>query len=84
MKFVATEILVTRNDRGTIFVEIDGDLVADAITFQRRRGFWNKRTERWASARGFTPRKVAAAPELVRHYLAETGLDVIGPIVVRF
>ena len=80
----AAEILVTRNDHGSIFVEIDGDLVADSTTFRRRRGFWNKRTQEHADAPGFTPRKVAAAPELVRHFLALTGLDVTGPIVVRF
>ncbi len=75
-------LTVTRNDFGTVFVHLDGVLIADSATFRRQRGFNNKLTGEWVPARGFTPRKVAADPSLVTDFLARTGTVTTAPITV--
>lgn len=75
-------ITVTANEYNTLFIELDGQLIADSATFRRRRGFHNKLTGEWCYAKDFTPAKVKAAPALVTAYLAATGTETAAPIIV--
>lgn len=69
-------INVTFNEFGTIFVEVDGKLVADSTTFNRKRGFWNKATKQLKFTPKFTPKKVEENPRMVIENLLATGTDV--------
>lgn len=75
-------ITVTANEYRTLFVHLDGQLIADSATFRRTRGFHNKLTGEWVAAKDFTPRKVKAAPGLVIGYLAATGTEIVAPVEV--
>ena len=66
-------IAITKNEFNTIFIDIDGELVADSATWNRKRGFNNKITKNWMNAPEFTPRKVKANPDLALKFLALTG-----------
>ena len=76
-------IQLSQNDHGTIFVELDGTLIADSSTFRRQRGFWNKLTQQWTEAPAFTPRKARANPAMVLELLAATGTTVAASVVWR-
>ena len=69
-------IEITKNEYNTIFIDIDGELVADSTTWNRKRGFLNKLTKNWMYAPEFTPRKVKANPDLALKFLALTGRRV--------
>lgn len=75
-------IIVTANEYNTLFVELDGKLIADSATFRRQRGFHNKATGEFSAAKVCTPRKVKATPEIIRGYLALTGTETDAPIMV--
>ena len=75
-------ITVTSNEYNTLFIEMEGALVADSAVFNRKRGFNNKVTGQWVYARDFTPAKVRRNPELVLAYLAKTGTLAVGRVVV--
>jgi len=77
-------IMVTKNEFNTIFVEMDGVLIADSATFRRQRGFYNRTNKQWVEAKGFTPRKVEANPALVLDFLRRTGLTTIASVTVAF
>lgn len=80
------EIAITKNEFNTIFIEINGELVADSATWNRQRGFNNKATKSWMEAPEFTPRNVKANPDLALKFLAFTGTAVPSDvkIVVAF
>lgn len=75
-------ITVTANNFGTLFIELDGQLIADSATWRRQRGFNNKLTGEWVPAKDFTPAKVKATPALVTAYLAATGTPTAAPVTV--
>ena len=80
----ASTLTVTKNEFNTIFIELDGVLIADSATFRRQRGFNNKATKAFVPAKGFTPRNVAANPALVIEFLAATGLVTTAAVTVAF
>ena len=77
-------LVVTRNEFNTIFVEMDGQLVADSATWNRQRGFNNKATGEWVKASNFTPRNIKANPALVIDFLMQTGTLTVASVVVAF
>lgn len=79
-----TELKVTINDSNTLFIEMDGAIIADCAAFDRVRGFWNKLTEQWLPAKGFTPKKVKANPELVLQFLANSGTPMVASVEIVF
>lgn len=76
-------LVVTRN-RGTLFVEHNGQLLADSATFNGVRGFHNKATGEWVAAGGFTPRNVKADPAKVVSFLLKTGTLTACPVFIAF
>ncbi len=84
MNLTAGKLIITKNEFNTIFIELDGVLIADSATFRRQRGFSNKATKQWIIAKGFTPRNIAAKPAIVAEFLAATGFLTAAPIVVAF
>jgi hypothetical protein len=69
-------INIEKNEFNTLFVYVDGVLVADSSTMRRRRGFWNKVTQECVMAQAFTPRNVAKKPSMVVEFLEMTGTSV--------
>ena len=77
-------LIVSRNEFGTIFVEMDGVLIADSATWNRKRGFSNKMTQQHVPAAKFTPRNVKANPDMVIDFLQQTGTLTVASVVVTF
>ena len=77
-------LIVSRNEFNTIFVEMDGVLIADSATWNRKRGFWNKMTRQHVPAAKFTPRNVKANPGMVIDFLQQTGTLTVASVVVTF
>jgi|TARA_R100000084_G_C4653973_1_gene151608 hypothetical protein len=73
-------LVVTANKYGTIFVEMNGNLIADSATWNRKRGFSNKMTGEWVSAPKFTAKKIKQSPEMVVEYLAKTGTLTVASV----
>jgi hypothetical protein len=69
-------VIITTNEFGTFFVDINGELVADSATFRRQRGFFNKKTQQWIKAPKFTKKNIIKNPRMVLHLLSDTGLDI--------
>jgi hypothetical protein len=77
-------IKIEKNQFNTLFIYVDGALVADSSTMcsyhaaasRRRRGFWNKTTQECVMAQAFTPRNVAKKPGMVVEFLEMTGTSV--------
>ena len=69
-------VKIEKNEFNTIFIYIDGALVADSSTFRRKRNFWNKLTKSCVAAKSFTPRTVKANPNMAIAMLAQTGTVV--------
>ena len=81
---ITNALIVTKNEYGTIFVEMDGVLIADSATFRRQRGFNNKATGQWVNASKFTPRNVKKNPALVIDFLMQTGTLTGASVVVAY
>ena len=77
-------IIVTKNEYNTLFIEMDGVLIADSATFRRQRGFNNKATGQWVNASKFTPRNVKNNPALVIDFLMQTGTLTVASVVIAF
>jgi hypothetical protein len=75
-------ITITRNEFNTVFININGELVADSATWNRQRGFSNKATGQWVIASEFTPRRIKADPDLALKFLALTGTPAPSDAVV--
>tara|TARA_R100000654_G_C2607543_1_gene116127 strand:+ start:234 stop:491 length:258 start_codon:yes stop_codon:yes gene_type:complete len=73
-------LLVTANEYGTIFVTMNGSLIADSATWNRKRGFSNKMTGEWVSAPNFTAKKIKRSPKMVVDYLAKTGTLTVASV----
>ena len=80
------ELTVTKNKSNTLFINLDGELIADSSTWRRQRGFWNKTTQMYVDAAIFTPKNVAKNPELVIEFLTSTGtnLEQNTPVVIAY
>ena len=85
-------LIVSRNEFGTIFVEMDGVLIAVGMPMSSnramrgilKRGFWNKMTQQHVPAAKFTPRNVKANPGMVIDFLQQTGTLTVASVVVTF
>ena len=77
-------LIITSNEYNTLFVEMDGALLADSCVFNRKRGFHNKATGEWTYAPSFTPRKVRKNPEMVLDMLEKTGTIACASVVIKF
>lgn len=78
------QIVITKNEFNTLFVEMNGALIADSCTFNRKRGFNNKATGEWVYAPAFTPAKVKSNPGLVIDMLMATGTLAVASVCVAY
>ena len=67
-------LLITKNNYGTLFIHLNGKMIADSAVFYGSRGFGNKITKQHRAAKDFTPNKVKKNPAKVFNYLCDTGL----------
>ena len=75
-------LTITANEFNTVFIHMNGELIADSATFNRKRGFNNKMTGQWVYAPTFTPRKIKANPGIVIEQLALTGTLTVASVDV--
>ena len=69
-------IKIGKNECNTLFIYVNGALVADSSTIRRQRSFWNKSTQECVRAQAFTPRKVSKNPDMVIDFLEMTGTPI--------